>query len=172
MVMNTRVDEIIKERNLSFDIGDAVKRRLSMAQNRTYLWLHLTLDFLRDFHCNTQAKILREIDILPETVDQAYEKILQRRNGRYHGDGRRPLEIIVAAHQPLDLSEIDVALEIHEGSKSFRDLHLEGSEKRKQWIRDACGLFVSVIDSRLYLIHHTAREFLIREGPRTAMAGT
>jgi hypothetical protein len=41
------------------------------------------LDFLRDFHGHTKAKILREIDKLPETVDQACEKILQRCNSRY-----------------------------------------------------------------------------------------
>ncbi|KAJ5364063.1 uncharacterized protein N7496_009776 [Penicillium cataractarum] len=172
MVMNARVDEIIRERNLSRDIGDAEKRRLSMAENRTYVWLNLTLDFLRGFHGNTQAKILREIDRLPETVDQAYEKILQRCNSRYHGDGRRLLEIIVATHRPLDLSEIDLVLEIHEACRCFEDLDLEGPEKRKQWIRDVCGLFVSVIDSRLYLIQQTARELLLQEGPEPAAPGT
>jgi hypothetical protein len=32
--------------------------------------------FSSRFHGNTKAKILREIDKLPESVDQAYEEIL------------------------------------------------------------------------------------------------
>ncbi|CAI7613125.1 unnamed protein product [Penicillium pancosmium] len=172
MVMNARVDEIVFERDLADCIGDALKHRLSEVQNRTYLWLHLTLDFLRDFHGHTKAKLLRGIDKLPDSVDHAYEKILHRCNSRYQGEGKRLLEIIVAAHRPLTISEIDVALEIHPSSRRLDELDLEGPTKRKQWIHDACGLFVSIVDSRVYLIHQTAREFLLQQGPETAVAGT
>jgi hypothetical protein len=74
MVINARVDEFVIERDLADDIGNALKRRLSDAQNRTYLWLHLILDSLQDFHGHTKSKILREIDNLPDPVDQASEK--------------------------------------------------------------------------------------------------
>lgn len=171
MVMNVRVYEIMIERDLADDLGDALKRRLSDAN--TYLWLHLTLDILRDFHGHTKAKILREFDKVPESVEQAYEKkILQRCNCRYQEDEKRLLEIIIAAHRPLELSKIEVALEILPSSTRLGDLDLEGSAKRKQWIRDACGLFVGIVDSRVFLIHQTAREFLVQQGAEKTVAGT
>ncbi|KAF2180644.1 hypothetical protein K469DRAFT_692828 [Zopfia rhizophila CBS 207.26] len=73
--------------------------------------------------------------------------------------------IIVAKQHPLTLGELDVALEIELNSTfptSYADLDLEGDEKRKKWVRKSCGLFVSIIDSRVYLIHQTAKEFLVR----------
>lgn len=82
------------------------------------------------------------------------------------------MEIIIAAYQPLELSEVDVALEIHPSPRHFDDLDLKGSVKRKQWIRDVCGLFVSVFDSRVRLIHQTTREFLLQQGPGTAVDST
>jgi hypothetical protein len=57
-------------------------------------------------------------------------------------------------------------------SRSFDKLDLEGPVKRKQWIRDVCGLFVSVVDWRVFLIHQTAREFLLPQKSGTAVAGT
>lgn len=167
MVMDAKIDDIVTERGLSDEIRDALKHRLSEIENRTYLWLHLMLDVLRDFHGTTKSKLLQEIDQLPESIDEAYEEILGRCNRSVKQDGRRLLEIIVAAQRPLTLSEVDVAMEIHPSSKAWKDLDLAGSS-RKQWVRDVCGLFVSIIDSRIYLIHQTAREFLIRQGNLTA----
>lgn len=83
MVINAKGNEFTIERDLVDDIGGTLKSWLSGAQNRTFLWLHLTQDFLRGFHGHTKVKPLREMEKLPETVVQAYGKILQRCNSRY-----------------------------------------------------------------------------------------
>ncbi|KAJ5610606.1 hypothetical protein N7510_007325 [Penicillium lagena] len=164
MVMDATVDKIVKARRLTNDIGIALKRRLSEVPSTTYLWLHLVLDEIQRYHGGTEKKLLRKINELPETVEDAYEKILERCNKGTRHDAKRLLEIIVAAQRPLTLSEIDVVLEIKTDpdSRSCDDLDLEGAN-REQWILDTCSLFVSIIDSRIYLIHQTAREFLLRK---------
>ncbi|KAJ5160772.1 uncharacterized protein N7482_007776 [Penicillium canariense] len=171
VVMEAKVDEIAEKRRLSNEIRRALKRRFTEISNRTYLWLHLTLDALKHSLGLTQKKLLRRIDELPESVEQAYEAILERCNRRNWQDTTRLLNIIVASQWPLSLSEIDVALEVGPNSRSLGNLDLEGPSKRKQWIRDACGLFVSIIDSHVYLIHQTAREFLLRHTNERAVLG-
>jgi hypothetical protein len=170
IVMNAKVDEIVKERGLTDEIREALKRRFSETHNTTYLWLHLMLEELRDSLDQTKKKLLQCIDDLPESIENAYESILQRRiqNKRH---AMHLLEIIVAACRPLHLSEIDVALEIHGQSTSLEDLDVAGSDNRKRWIRGACGVFVNVIDSHVYLIHQTAREFLLRQADETSSPG-
>ncbi|OKO90664.1 hypothetical protein PENSUB_13381 [Penicillium subrubescens] len=126
------------------------------------LFYKLTLKLVRNNLGQTKKKLLKQINDLPQDVNTAYERILERCNGRNKQAGRRLLKIIVAARRPLRLSEIDVMLEIDTDSKYCSDLDLEGPSKREVWICDACGLFVKILDSRVYLIHQTARDFLLR----------
>ncbi|KAJ5683416.1 ankyrin [Penicillium macrosclerotiorum] len=163
VVMEAKVDEIVDKRHLDDEIRTALKDRFSEIPNSTYLWLHITLDSLKSRLGSTKRKLLQQINELPRSVEQAYEDILRRCDEENEADGRRLLEIIVAARRPLKLSEIDIALEIQPNHTSFDELDLEGLDKRREWIRHACGLFVSVIDSRVYLIHQTARDFLLRQ---------
>jgi hypothetical protein len=168
MVMNAEVDDIARENDLSDQIREAIKCRFSEIENTTYLWLDLTLKMVRRNLGQTKKKLLKQINELPPDVDAAYEKILERCSRQ---EGRRLLKIIVAAQRPLRLSEIDVVLEVDADSESCSELDLEGPSKREIWIHDACGLFVKILDSRVYLIHQTAREFLLRREGELAIQG-
>ncbi|KAF2494972.1 hypothetical protein BU16DRAFT_590252 [Lophium mytilinum] len=157
IVMKAKVEEIAKKRRLAEDVRSSLHRRLSRVPNRTYLWLHLTLDEVEEGLGKTQKKLLKTINTLPRTVEEAYEKILAKCVQEH---AKTVLQIILVAQRPLTLSEIDVALAIEPESTCHEDLDLEGEQGRKEWLRDACGLFISVVDSRVYLIHQTAKEFL------------
>ncbi|KAJ5976903.1 hypothetical protein N7501_000245 [Penicillium viridicatum] len=109
IVIEAKVSEIVEERGLSEEIRETLKSRLSKIPNTTYLWLHLTLEVLRDCLGQTKTKLLRRLDELPESVEQAYKEILRRCDSSNERDGRRLLEIVIAAQRPLELSEIDVA---------------------------------------------------------------
>jgi hypothetical protein len=71
------------------------------------------------------------------------------------------LKIIIAAARPPTSSEVNVALAIEDGDRSNNDLNLEETSTFETSIRHIYGLFVDIIDQRVYLIHQTAREFLI-----------
>lgn len=171
MVMNAEVDEIARDNDLSDEIREALKCRFSEIENTTYLWLDLTLQLVSSNADQTKNKLLKLINELPVTVNAAYEKILERCGERNEQKRRRLLKIIVAARRPLRLSEIDVVLEVEFDSKSCSELELAGPKKRETWIRDVCGLFVKILDSRVYLIHQTAREFLLRREEEPAIQG-
>ena len=108
-VLNIRVKEIAQELNLSDSTKSSLQTRLRAIPNRTYLWLHLTFDEIRNALGRTEKKISKVLETLPRTIEEAYEKILARCK---EAETKRVLEIIVAAGRPLTLSEIDVALEI------------------------------------------------------------
>jgi hypothetical protein len=94
-----------------------------------------------------------------QTFEELYGKVLEK---CAQEEARRALQIIVAAQRPLSRCELDVAFEIGPDTESCRDLNTEGDKNRKSWARATCGLFVSVVDSRVFLIHQTATEFLLR----------
>src|SRR5204863_8437901 len=95
---------------------------------------------------------------IPHTVYEAYERILA--NSGDDDKARRLLHIVCAASRPLTLAEMNRALSINDNGS-------EGSLVPRQSfpliVRDLCGLFVSIQHERIYLIHQTAKEFLIGE---------
>lgn len=56
---------------------------------------------------------------------------------------------------------MNTALAVTENRTSVDDLELEPESAFQEAVRKLCGLFISVIDSKIYLIHQTAREFLL-----------
>ncbi|PWW76753.1 hypothetical protein C7212DRAFT_351954 [Tuber magnatum] len=95
----------------------------------------------------------------PRDLAELYTKILNK--SRYPEKARRILNIVVAAVRPLTLQEMNAAFRMSRKHKSIKDLDnlSPGFDKTvKSW----CGLFVRVIDSKIYLVHQTAREFLIK----------
>ena len=75
------------------------------------------------------------------------------------------LQLIVAATRPLSLQEANIALTFatQKGNcTSHRKLDLWPLDGFKSTIQNICGLFVSVHDGKVSLIHQTAREFLVR----------
>jgi hypothetical protein len=161
-VIQYRVDQFAKERRLSDEIKACLQNQLLQIKHRTYLWVYLVFDYLKDFHFKKTPKgIASTFVTLPKSVDQAYEQILSKSKDR--SMVRKALAIILAASRPLTLSEMSVAMEVDEKTKSIDDLDLEPEHDFKSSLRSWCGLFVSVYHDRIYFLHQTAREFLLAE---------
>jgi hypothetical protein len=161
-VIRHRVDQFAKERELSDEVKTCLEDQLLKMEHRTYLWVYLVFDYLEDFHFKRTPKgIASTFDVLPKSVHQAYEQILNKSKDRPMV--RKALAIILAATRPLTLSEMSVAIEIDENTKSMDDLDLEREDDFKSRLRSWCGLFVSVYHGRIYFLHQTAREFLLAE---------
>src|SRR4029077_20200461 len=97
---------------------------------------------------------------LPRTVDEAYNRILSK--SRDSDMAKRILHIVIVAARPLTLGEMALALAIRENHQSYSDLDLKSEALFRESMRDICGLFVTIINSRIYLLHQTVKEFLVQ----------
>jgi len=154
----------VQQLRLSADIEGHLERRLIEITHRTYLWVYLVFDYLTTSGFKkTKRGIESIIATLPESVNQAYEKILEK-----HKDSqmvRKALSIILAASRPLTLTEMNVAVNTDISSRSIEDLDLESEDDFKRRLRSWCGLFVSIYHGKVYFLHQTAREFLLANLP-------
>ncbi|KAK7219748.1 hypothetical protein V2G26_007751 [Clonostachys chloroleuca] len=166
LVIEQRVADAGRKLHLDQEVQNVLKEKLLATSHRTYLWLHLVIeDLYHNSDKRTSKAYKKKIDSLPTTVEDAYEKILSRPNGDQQKKARTLLHIVVGARRPLTLSEMDVAFDLAIESKDARahkDLDPDQGHLESR-IRDLCGLFVFVNDSRIYLIHQTAKEFLIKK---------
>ena len=164
LVIDAQVDIIASD----FEECDRKKisKRLKNMENRTYLWLHLTFDIIKKnpSQYDRRCDIEHLLSDIPDEVSGAYENILNRSSNRDLTEIL--LQIILSAVRPLTLDEVNIALTIASNKQRFdsRDnlmSHLWPRSKFKSTVKNLCGLFISVYDSKLSFIHLTAREFLI-----------
>ncbi|KAK6496744.1 hypothetical protein TWF481_001732 [Arthrobotrys musiformis] len=174
--IDARVKRIGEKLNWTDSKTDGLLKALRAIPNRTYLWVHLTLELIESSP-STYINHMGVVSRLPGTVNEAYEGILSR--GSRAGDtgllhsgwppGIEPtellLKILVAAARPLRLREMILAMQLasSEDYHSYKELPFsEWTEQEiKDYIQNLCGFFVVVIDSTVFLIHQTAKEFLI-----------
>ncbi|PYI16076.1 hypothetical protein BO99DRAFT_341110, partial [Aspergillus violaceofuscus CBS 115571] len=163
LVIEKRVFDISKQRSLEEAERSMLERQLTAAENRTYLWVSLTMDVLENKTGLTKGEVRRVVQNLPETVESAYERILDRSADK--PKAKVLLHIIIAAVKPLSLEELSLAwaIKIHAHCETLPDLceDIEPKERFRQTLRDLCGLFVVIIDEKVYLLHQTAKEFLV-----------
>jgi hypothetical protein len=135
-------------------------------ENRTYLWLHLTFGIIEQKRSvySKRSSIERLLSDLPSEVSEAYENILSR--SQDETQTKILLCIVLAAAQPLTVDEANVALTLALQKEQFvshavLESELWPRDNFSSIVKNLCGLFISVYDSRLSFIHQTAREFLI-----------
>ncbi|KAK5805953.1 hypothetical protein VI817_000211 [Penicillium citrinum] len=159
-----RVKELAESAALSRETEQRLEQQLLQMEHRTYLWLHLAIDDIRSIFKNSLRPTEAEIELIPQSVDEAYEKILSRVPCGQVDIARKILQIIVAARRPLTTVEMAIALGIATSpqAQTAAKARLEPSQIDKK-LRRLCGLFVFVNNSKIYLIHQTAREFLVKK---------
>ncbi len=161
-VIQGRITQLAREKQLSAALENHIRQRMTGIPHRTYLWMHLVFDYLQT---NIIKKTTRGVDAvitkLPESVEEAYAKILSRCQTIHQPEVRKALLIVVGAKRPLQLREFNTAINITPSCAVLGDIDLEEDRDFKQRIRDWCGLFLSVYEDRVYLLHQTAKEFLL-----------
>lgn len=148
-----------QSRGIDDNVHEALLQQLLRVENRTYLWVALIFPEIERCAGLSEKKLLEVIRTIPTTVNEVYENILSRSTDP--AVAKRLLEIVLAAAHPLTLDELNVALAINDNSRCLGDLDLEPPVTFKTTVRDLCGLLVNIRDSRVHLIHQTAREFLL-----------
>ncbi|MCJ1472951.1 hypothetical protein MMC13_001600, partial [Lambiella insularis] len=157
-VINARVEAIGSSRKLSDLVQNELKERLIKNADKTFLWVSLVLQLIEDSARVSRKALDNTIRIIPDSLDAMYEKILaERRDIEYT---KKLLHIVLAAAKPLSLKQINLALNITEHDKSHDDIDFEPDIETA--VRDTCGPFIKVHKSHVYLIHLTAKEFLVK----------
>lgn len=172
LVIKNRVEDIGRKRSLEPNERIFLQEQLKLVPNRTYLWVSLTLDVIENMPGFTKGNVRKAIRQIPQTVDDAYNRILDRSSDTEKA--KRLLHIVTAATRPLSLKEMSLAMAIEGTHRSYDDVmqELEPEERFRATLRDICGLFVVIIDAKIYLLHQTAKEFLVRDDSSASLKDT
>ena len=121
-----------------------------------FLWVHLVLDELKRVH--TRDEVNEVLEDVPSDMDQLYSRILDSMSLLKRGKALTQAVLIwtACAIRPLSVDELHEALELDLNDK------VDGVERS---IANTCGHLVFVDgNSRVQMVHQTAREYLLRSG--------
>lgn len=131
--------------------------------DRTFLWTALMIGLLLDaaragFSRNDLEDLLDARDI-----DGIYFKLLFRGDTEQEqGETRKLLQLILAAAVPLSLDQLNVAVATDPKHSSIKDLNRALKSGMEKYVKYRCGNFIRIIRSEVFLVHQTAREFLLQ----------
>ncbi|XXG98724.1 hypothetical protein Hte_005053 [Hypoxylon texense] len=130
---------------------------------RTYIWVRLIFEVLEAAYPSNNDEWDDLIENLPSSVPAAYLKLLEKVHRNQQKRVLILLNLILAAYRPLSLQEMNIAINVRDrqGAYSTDDLNMVSDEAFRNWMLDACGFFVTVYDNKVFLIHQTAKEFLL-----------
>ncbi|KAF9889095.1 hypothetical protein FE257_008072 [Aspergillus nanangensis] len=165
LVIDQYIGALTTEFSLPSDVERSLRKSLKAMKQRTYLWLHLAMEGIRE---TCAAAIYPEdivIESLPQSVEDAYERVLSKITTKQKSNAQKILMIIVGARRPLTVAEMAFALSADRADNLQQSqldiIDISGLQNR---IRQLCGLFVFIDHSRIFLIHETAAEFLVAKG--------
>lgn len=152
-----RMEEICSRKDISVTLSDRLQEQLLENANKTFLWVSQILRMIDESDSVSKSSLDEIINTLPRDLDAIYERTLEKSTDP--AKAKRILHIVAAASRPLSLQELNIAFCITSTDRSYHGLDLEPNIGTTA--RSLCGLFVRVIDSTVYLIHQTAKEFLV-----------
>jgi hypothetical protein len=174
LVIKDAMEDLV-DRGLPLELLEDMERELITRADRTFLWVTLIIQLLRERAEEGASR--RELDgiLRSRTVDAVYHALLCSRPN--HSKARKMLSIILAALQPLTVEELSIALAVRPDHQTFEESSLPRRPSIRtfehlEWelvypfenhIKGLCGNFVRIIQGKVYLVHQTAREFLLDE---------
>lgn len=150
------------QRSVEFLLPDNQQTQIDVTQqileksSGCFLWVRLVLENL-EHNWHTEDDIRRVLTEVPQGMESLYTRMLakvQEQSSQVRAMAERILTWAACAWRPLSISELAVALQPD----------FTGFIRLEATVVDICGHFVSVDNSRVSIIHMTAREFLLKGG--------
>ncbi|OBT66162.1 hypothetical protein VE03_05055 [Pseudogymnoascus sp. 23342-1-I1] len=162
LVIDYEISKIQQKWGVDYNTVCALREEFSKVEHRTYLWVKLIFDLIhQDLQSITKKGREKLFRTIPKSLDATYTTILNKSTNKELA--KKLLQIVCVATRPLSVKEISTALAIQEDDKTYKDLEILPEEFSKKYIRNICGLFIRIINGRVFLLHQTAKEFLIAQ---------
>lgn len=161
------------------ELLELVRNTMHEKANGTFLWVSLVAKELREAQVWDVEQVINEV---PPDLERLYGRMLKQIDGLKHKNPqncRLILATVTMANHPLNLEEIAVltGLMTNEPNtvdasnktnglerRSYLNGKSKSSKSSKQQINDMiklCGSFLTIKDERVFIVHHSAKDFLL-----------
>ena len=174
LVVSAAIKDLI-DQGLPENLLSRIEKQLILRADRTFLWITLILQLLAEkVEAGASRRELEEI-LQSRDIDSLFVELLISLPDVPRT--RKMFSIILAAIEPLSVEQLSIALAVkprHDAldssAKPFRpgpqnldELEYDVVYPHENHIRAIGGHFIRIIQDKVYFVHETAREFLLKE---------
>jgi len=176
LVIRQKVEEIVRRSHCGPSIRTFLEQCLYAKADQTFLWVTVVLQHLERSLLASEKDFKRIVNELPRDLETLYERFLESIPIEHQQLAIKLLHIIAGSSRPLTLDEIGVFLTIQESHRTVSEVEADCQPSVRRTIQGILGPLVRVSESRVYLVHQSAKEFLYdlanrRESPLSAIYG-
>ena len=157
--VNLVVRYSLQELSIPAQFMESVQIKLINGADQTHLWTSLVLKLLKDALINAVSENDIHSILNSRDIYDLYNHMLRRSSNPVQAC--LLLQILLIAARPLTLDEMNIALSITPSHQTLASIMSELKHPAENYIFSLCGHFIRVIRSKIYLVHQTAKEFLI-----------
>ncbi|KEF52661.1 uncharacterized protein A1O9_11078 [Exophiala aquamarina CBS 119918] len=158
--IRAKVNDIAEIFGLDVDKANELRRKATQKADKTFLWVSLVLELLRDSASMSPTSIERILNSLPSTLQQTYHHILEQVRDEDRPMALKMLKVVAAARRPLSLPEIKVAFAVNPECRSEAELKNNYEPHIERTIRHLCKQIVTIADDKVHFVHSTVMDFL------------
>jgi hypothetical protein len=147
-----------------------LQEQLVKGADMTFLWTTLMIDLLKGAAEAGASKKDLDMIIQSRDIDEIYSHLLEGTTKRK--ETFRMLRLVVAAARPLSLQEMSIAMEIRHEEVTRSDISQAMKHPFENYVKSLCGNFLRIIHGKVYLVHQTARRFLLKHKTKRSLATT
>lgn len=170
-----KVNEIAIKRRCSDEVKDFLLQTLSSRADQTFLWLHMVIARLEQSFLASANDFRNIVGNLPPDLETMYLGFLCSIPAQNQDAAVQMLQLLLASSRPLLLEEVNLAFTIKPTHNSAGDVAKDCQSDMAGAMLGILGPLVRVSDSKVSLIHQTAKDFLLSEKSEAAartLAGT
>lgn len=176
LVIHQEVEEIVGRSRCGQHIQECLEQYLYAKADQTFLWVTIVLHHLERTLLASEKDFKRIINELPQDLGTLYERFLGSIPTEHQQFAIKLLHIITGSSRPLTLDEIDIFLTIQANHRTVAEVEADCQPSVQRTIQGVLGPLVRVSDSRVYLVHQSAKEFLYdlsnqKDSPLSAIYG-
>ena len=133
--------------------------------DRTWLWAKFALQVLDDEPLLTPTDFVRILSELPQDLEAIYARFLRNLHPRHVRLAVELVHFIVGSFRPLSVDEVSWVLAMERITQED-NLEIAAVEQHRpianveDAINTALSAFVRISNGKVYLVHHTVKEFL------------
>jgi len=147
-----RVSKLAQRKNYRDHIAEELQYYLSSNADGTFLWVALVCQELESSY---SWNVLQKIKSFPSGLDALYQRMMEQTLASEETEScKQILALVLTTYSPPSLSELMTLVE-----KSSR---MGTDRSMLQGVISLCGSFLAVREDKVYLIHQSAKDFLMK----------
>ncbi|KAK7976295.1 hypothetical protein PG989_014758 [Apiospora arundinis] len=157
-----RMSEISEVHKLSPETKQYLQDALLAKADRTFLWVHMVLSSFENLIPISPKDFRRLIDEIPADLQATYRGLLNSIPKESQAIASKLLSLVLGSSRPLDIDEINIALTLNAEHRDEEELKTDLYPHMVRTLQVVLGPLVRISESKVSLIHQSAKEFLMR----------